>query len=91
MHGTHHSLAICIILMAMMAEGGSSNQRQQYTILFDGNNSKRWDGKEMWLDVEVLDELYESNELYHGTNVTVPWKGKEGKSAIGNVCLSIRQ
>ena len=35
--------------------------------------------KEMWLDVEVLDKLYESNELYHGTNVTVPWKGKGEK------------
>ena len=65
--------------MAMMAEGESSSQRQQYIVRFDGNNSKRWDGKEVWLDAEVLDELYESNELYHGADVIVPWKGKGGK------------
>ena len=42
MHGTNHSLAICIISMAE-----SSSQRQQYIVHFDGNNSKRWDGKEV--------------------------------------------
>ena len=79
MHCTHYSSAISIILMAMMAEGESFKQCQQYIVHFDGNNSKRWDGKEVWLDTEVLDELYESSELFHGANVIVPWKGKGGK------------
>ena len=62
--------------MAMMAEGESFKQRQQYMVRSDGNNSKRWDGKEVWLDTEVLDELYKSSELFHVAN---PWKGKGGK------------
>ena len=79
MHCTHYSSAISIISMAMMAEGESFKQRQQYIVRFDGNNSKRWDGKEVWLDTEVLDELYESSELFHGADVIVPWKVKGGK------------
>ena len=47
----------------------------QYIIRFE---SKRWDGKEVWLDSEILDELYNSSELFHGANITVPWKCKGG-------------
>ena len=61
----------------MMAEGESS--RKQYVVRFTGNNSKRWDEKEVWLDSEILDELYDSTELFNGASVTVPWKGKKGK------------
>ena len=70
-----------------MPEGESFKQRQQYIVCFDGNNSKRWDGKEVWLDTEVLDELYESSKLFYGANVIVPWKGKEGRLSTGKECL----
>lgn len=68
--------------MTTMAEGESSSQ--QYVVRFNNNNSKRWDGKEVWLDPEVLDELYDSSELFDGANITVPWKGKGGKISHWN-------
>jgi len=52
---------------------------KQYVVRFENNNSKRWDGKEVWLDSEILDELYDSTELFHGANITVPWKCKGGR------------
>ena len=52
---------------------------KHYVVRFEGNSSKRWDGKEIWLDREVLDELYDPTELCHGANVVVPFKGKGGK------------
>ena len=50
---------------------------KRYVVRFEGNNSKKWDGKEVWLDAEVLDELYSENELVHGCTITVPWKSKK--------------
>ena len=60
-----------------MAESESSQKR--YIVRFENNNSKRWDGKEVWLDATILDELYSTSELFNGANITVPWKGKGGK------------
>lgn len=71
-----------VIFMTRMAEGKSSSQR--YIVRFEGNNSKCWDGKEVWLDAEVLNELYESSELFDGANIIVPWKGKGGKISHWN-------
>ena len=47
-----------------------------YIVCFEGNSSKRWDGKEVYINAEVLDELYSEEELVHGAPVTVPWKSK---------------
>ena len=55
----------------------SSFNPKRYVVRFEGNNSKKWDGKEVWLDAEVLDELYSKNELVHGCKITVPWKSKK--------------
>ena len=60
-----------------MAESG--NSQKQYNVRFENNNSKRCDGKEVWLDATILDELYDSSKLFNGANITVPWRGKGGK------------
>ena len=52
---------------------------RRYAVRFEGNQSKRWDGKEVWLEAEVLDELYDASELVDGANVVVPFRGKGGK------------
>ena len=57
-----------------MAESESS--QKQYIVRFENNNSKRWNGKEVWLDATISDELYNTSELFNGANITVPWKGK---------------
>ena len=57
----------------------SDSGTKHYVVRFEGNKSKRWDGKEVWLDAEVLDELYDATELVNGANVVVPFRGKGGK------------
>ena len=44
----------------------SSNKPKRYIVRFEGNNSKRWDGKETWIEAEILDELYSEAVLKHG-------------------------
>ena len=56
----------------------SSNKPKRYIVHFEGNNSKRWDGKETWIEAEILDELYSEAELKHGAEIMVPWRS-EGK------------
>ena len=46
---------------------------------FEGNNSKRWDGKEIELKGEWLESLYSQEELTPGNRLDLPWPGK-GKS-----------
>ena len=40
---------------------------KHYCVRYEENNSNRSDGKEIWLEVTVLDELYESTQLTHGS------------------------
>ena len=49
---------------------------KHHGVRYEGNNSNRWEGKEIWLEVTVLDELYESTQLTHENQVTILWKGK---------------
>ena len=47
---------------------------------FDGNGSKRWDGKEIEVQGEWLESLYSPEELAPGNRlnlITMPWKGEE--------------
>ena len=55
---------------------GVGGKPKHYCVRCEGNNSKRWDGKEIWLEATVLDELYEPTQLTHGSQVIIPWKGK---------------
>jgi len=57
----------------------SDSVAKRHLVRFEDNNSKKWDGKEVWLDAYVLDELYDSKELLHGAKISVPFKGKGGK------------
>jgi len=52
---------------------------KRYIVRFEGNNSRKWDGKEVYIDREVLNELYDSTELVHGAKVLYLWKGKAEK------------
>ena len=65
------SAAILFQLLVSMVSDAKS-----YVVRFEGNSSKRWDGKEVYSNAEVLDELYSKEELVHSAQVTVPWKSK---------------
>ena len=57
-------------------KSASSDNPKRYIVCFEGNNSKRWDGKESWIEAEILDELYSEAELVHGAEIMVPWRSK---------------
>ena len=37
---------------------GVGGKPKHYCVRYEGNNLKRWDGKEKWLEATALDELY---------------------------------
>ena len=44
---------------------------QSYCVRYEGNNSKRWDGKEIWIEATVLEELYEPYQLTSGSHASI--------------------
>ena len=50
-----------------------------YYIKFEGNNSKRWDGKIISLLSDQIEDIYDPSELVPGFNVTLPWPSKGSK------------
>ena len=50
-----------------------------YYIKFEGNNSKRWDGKIILLLSDRIEDIYDPSELLPGFNVTLlcPFKGSK--------------
>ena len=51
---------------------------RKYSIRYEGNNSKRWDGRIIKLDGEWLESLYERSVLIEGKRVDQPWALKGG-------------
>ena len=70
-----------------MASGNYNHGVNHYCVRYEGNNSKRWDGKEIWLEATVLDELYEPTQLTYGSHVSIPWKGKGGRISYWNAVI----
>lgn len=54
-------------------------QRSSYVVRYEGNSSKRWDGREIVLDGSWLELLYQPSELVNGKRVCLPWMAKGGK------------
>ena len=52
---------------------------KRYFVRFEGNQSKRWDGKEVELDGGWLESLYSPEELETGSELSLPWPGKGKK------------
>ena len=61
--------------------------RSRYFIRFVGNNSKRWDGKEIELLGEWVENLYTEDELKIGNELTLPWPGKGGNVTNWNAVV----
>ena len=51
---------------------------EKYCVRYKGNTSKRWDGREILLDAEWLESLYDPLELIVGKKVRLPWRAKGG-------------
>ena len=48
----------------------------KYCVKYQDNNSKMWDGHEIWIDSEYRESLYNPSVLVPGFEVSLPWKGK---------------
>ena len=51
----------------------NAKQNNKYCVKYQNNNSKRWDGLEIWVDSEYLES---PSLLVPGFEVSMPWKGK---------------
>ena len=58
-------------------------QCKEYIGRFKGNNSKLWDGKDIVLDADWVEEIYSKEELCPGRIVKLPWEGKTARVSIG--------
>ena len=74
-----HRPSIASFLLPITVASQDELKPKQCIVRFKNNNSKRWDGKEVRLDSEILDELCDSTKLFHGANITVTWKCKGGR------------
>ena len=70
-----------ITLSASSATSGVALKlpNNKYCIRYEGNSSKRWDGKEILLDAEWMEGLYSESELVAGKKLSLPWQGKGGR------------
>ena len=53
---------------------------RQYCLQFKGNNSTKWDGKEIVVETDWLEGLYSPEELLEGKEVLLPYPAKGGKT-----------
>ena len=51
---------------------------KKYCVRYEGNNSRKWDGREIMLDGNWLEELYEPSQILPGMPVRLPWPKKHG-------------
>jgi len=67
----------------------SSNSKlcTEYIVRFKGNQSAKWDGKEIVVDGDWLQEMYPKEELCPGRIVQLPWEDKKGKNVDWRVMI----
>lgn len=53
--------------------------KRKYCIKYEGNGSKRWDGKKITVNSETLESLYDTKELVVGKDVVIPWPTTNGE------------
>ena len=54
-----------------------------YYIRFEGNNSKRWDGKVISIPSSQIEDTYhDQSQLVPGFMITLPWPSKGSKKVI---------
>ena len=61
-----------------------SSSCKKYIVRFQGKNSKKWDGREISVDEEWLESLYDPKELTGGKQLHLPWPEKGGEEKYWN-------
>ena len=72
------------------AVAGRSNLARienKYCVKYEGNNSKRWDGRDIWIDADYMEELYDPSTLVPGYKVVLPWQQKNSTTHWNTVVV----
>ena len=61
------------------AKGSNKRGFKNICVRFEGNQSKRWDGKEVLIDYGWIKEQIDTTQLFPGSAINIPWpiKGRE--------------
>lgn len=61
----------------------------QYCVEFINNNSRKWDGKRVWLEGDWLSEMFDVDELVPGKKITLPFPSpnQSGKTKDWNAVV----
>ena len=68
----------------------SSSSVKQYVVRFEGNSSKQWDGKQIWIDAAILDELYKPSELSAASPSVLLGRARGERCSNGTLFLLIQ-
>ena len=58
-------------------EGANIAGESKYVVKYVNNNSQKWDGREIVVDGDWLEELYPTSAFVAGNALSLPWEGKE--------------
>lgn len=56
-----------------------SDSFHKYVLRFEGNDSRKWDGKEVTVEPEQLEGTYDPADIVPGAVVQVPYPGRDGE------------
>lgn len=59
--------------------GSTSDVARNLCVRFEGNQSKRWDGKEVLIDYDWIKEEVDATQLLPGSTINIPWPIKGGE------------
>ena len=65
--------------------GCSKKESHDYVLRFKGNDSRKWDGKNVTFDGEWLEETYDKAELCPGRVLDIPYNGRGWRMVVVSV------
>ena len=64
------------------AKRSNTSDSKNICVRFEGNQSKRWDGKEVLIDYDRMKEQIDATQLFPGSAINIPWPIKGGETQI---------
>ena len=76
MAGSSSSAPAKRLKFALRSTSSVEETERRYCVRFEGNRSKKWDGRQIMLESEWLESLYSRDDLCPGKIVELPWEEK---------------
>ena len=64
------------------AKRSNTSDSKNICVRFEGNQSKRWDGKEVLIDYDWMKKQIDATQLFPGSTINIPWPIKGGETQI---------